>query len=113
MLRPLSLILALTAMLGAAEGSSLSGRISDKTADRGIEGLTVTLTPPKKSDEAEAVTLTDKNGQYLVAGLRGGEYLLRIRLGSTLLVREQLHVEGKVSRDVSLENHGGSVAEKK
>jgi hypothetical protein len=94
-----------TATIAAEDAnSSLDGRVFDRALDRGLADLTVTLTPPAKSSAPEAVTLTDKDGNYHLPSLRTGDYLLRIRQGTTLLVRQQIHLDGPTTHDIPLES---------
>ncbi len=94
--------LLILALAVAANAASLEGRVYNGSNLAGVSDLTVTLTPPKDVRRPETVTLTDANGRYGFAGIESGAYLLRIHLGTTLIVREQINLDGEMVKDVAL-----------
>lgn len=94
--------LFLLAIAAIAHAASLEGRVYNGSNSTGIADLTVTLTPPKGSDLPETVTLTDVGGHYAIDEVAAGLYLLRIHQGTTLLLRQQITLDGDITKDVEL-----------
>jgi hypothetical protein len=97
-----ALLLALAAPALAQQTFSLHGRAFETAHDQPLAGLTVKLVPPPDQRRPQIVTATDDHGNYQLAGVPAGRYLLEAYQGATLVFRSVVDVHQDSTRDIGL-----------
>jgi hypothetical protein len=81
---------------------SLHGRAFETAHDQPLAGLTVNLVPPPALKRPQIVTTTDDRGNYQLAGVPAGRYLLEAYQGANLVFRVAVDVNQDSVRDIGL-----------
>ncbi len=96
--------------IASAQGGSIAGRVSD-TSGAVLPGVTVEAASPVLIERVRS-TVTDSDGQYLIPGLRPGDYTVTFSLaGFSNLRREAIAVPTDVTVSVNAEMSVGAVEE--
>jgi hypothetical protein len=97
-----ALLLALAAPARAQATFSLHGRAFETAHDQPLAGLTVKLVPPPDQKRPQIVTATDDHGNYQLAGVPAGRYLLEAYQGASLVFRSVVDIHQDGVRDIGL-----------
>jgi hypothetical protein len=81
-----------------------SGQVSDASDKKGISNLVVKLTPPRDSQEAQKITTTDHDGDFVFTGLKQMRYLFEVYQGPTLLYRDVVDTKQETNRTLMLKS---------
>jgi hypothetical protein len=98
----IALLLALAAPAIAQQAFGLRGRAFETAHDQPLAGLTVKLVPPQAQKRPQMVTTTDDSGNYQLAGVPPGRYLLEAYQGANLVFRVVVDITQDTSRDIGL-----------
>ncbi len=94
---------ALLAVLSSsAYAFTLQGRIVEVRSRRGLAGLSVRLTPSGSSRAASMATLSDRDGRFSFGDVAPAAYRLEAYQGTRVLYREQVNVNGDLTREIRL-----------
>jgi iron complex outermembrane receptor protein len=95
-----SLFLALFAFLPAFSQNSLSGKVSDTTNGKPLEGAVVYITDLKVAAQ------TDKDGGYTIPNIPKGTYMVEVHFLGSSVKSESVHVDGNVTHNFSVSDEG-------
>jgi hypothetical protein len=98
----IALLLALATPAAAQPTFGLHGRAFETAHDQPLPGLTVRLVPPHTQKRPLTVTTTDDHGNYQLAGVPAGRYLLEAYQGANLVFRVVVDVNQDTTRDIGL-----------
>jgi hypothetical protein len=88
---------AISGQTRPASGSSITGRVTDAATGQALPGVTVVAQGPA----GEQAEITDESGNYTIAGLTPGTYVVRMFYANTKVERQNVNVSSQGTAQVS------------